>query len=126
MTIIARNWERLEQARAEIASACRNKDSQRIDCLSLNIGQNYEQIEGAFNELQERHGPIYMLVNCAGTAVCGRIEDTSPETLKHMVDLNLIGSYYCSKAVVPKMKISREGKILLVSSQAALLGMCII
>ncbi|XP_058804285.1 3-ketodihydrosphingosine reductase [Phymastichus coffea] len=122
VTIIARNWEKLERAKEEIVSACRNKDSQKVQCVSLDVGQNYNQIEGVFTEMEERHGPIYMLVNCAGTAICGRIEDTNPESLKLMIDLNLIGSYYCSKAVVPKMKTRKEGKIVLVSSQAALLG----
>ncbi|CAL7944906.1 unnamed protein product [Xylocopa violacea] len=67
-------------------------------------------------------GPIYMLVNCAGTAICGKIEDTSVADLQKMINVNFLGSYYCTKAIVQRMKASQEGIIVFTSSQAALLG----
>lgn len=67
-------------------------------------------------------GPIYMLVNCAGTAICGKIEDTTIDNLKWMINLNLMGTYYCTKAVIPRMKSAKDGIIVITSSQAALLG----
>lgn len=63
-----------------------------------------------------------MLVNCAGTAICGKIEDTSIADLQKMISINFLGTYYCIKAVVQRMKASQEGIIVLTSSQAALLG----
>ena len=93
-----------------------------MEYLSLDIGDDYNMVEKALNDLERTMGPIYMLVNCAGTAICGKIEDTSVEDLNKMIHINFLGSYYCTKAVVPRMKASQDGIIVLTSSQAALLG----
>ncbi|XP_076376913.1 3-ketodihydrosphingosine reductase isoform X2 [Megalopta genalis] len=122
VTIIARDVQKLEAARNEIIHACKNKDTQKIEYLSLDVGQDYEAVEKALSDLERTMGPIYMLVNCAGTAICGKIEDTRATDLKKMIDLNFLGSYYCTKAVVQRMKATQEGIIVLTSSQAALLG----
>lgn len=122
VTIIARDVQRLETAKKEILHACENKDLQRVEYLSLDIGANYENVEKALADLEKTMGPIYMLVNCAGVAICGKIEDTTVESLDKMIHINLLGTYYCIKAVVQRMKASREGAIVLTSSQAAFLG----
>ncbi|XP_076179188.1 3-ketodihydrosphingosine reductase [Ptiloglossa arizonensis] len=122
VTIIARDVQKLEVARNEIIHACKNKDIQKVEYLSLDVGKDYKAVEEALTELEKTMGPIYMLVNCAGTAICGKIEDTTIADLKKMIDINLLGSYYCTKAVVQRMKVSQEGIIVLTSSQAALLG----
>nr|XP_034195856.1 3-ketodihydrosphingosine reductase isoform X2 [Osmia lignaria] len=122
VTIIARDVQKLEAARNEIIRACKNKNVQKVEYLSLDIGDDYNMVEKALNDLERTMGPIYMLVNCAGTAICGKIEDTSVEDLNKMIHINFLGSYYCTKAVVPRMKASQDGIIVLTSSQAALLG----
>ncbi|XP_076629300.1 3-ketodihydrosphingosine reductase isoform X1 [Colletes latitarsis] len=122
VTIIARDVQKLEAARNEIVHVCKNKDTQKIEYLSLDVGEDYETVEKALSDLERTMGPIYMLVNCAGTAICGKIEDTRVADLKKMIHINFLGSYYCTKAVVQRMKASQEGIIVLTSSQAALLG----
>lgn len=125
VTIIARNVQRLEAAKNEILLACENKDVQRVEYLSLDIGANYGNVEKALTDLERTMGPIYMLVNCAGTATSGKIEDTTIEDLDKMLHINLLGTYYCIKAVAQRMKASREGAIVLTGSQASLIGICI-
>lgn len=122
VTIIARDQRKLDAAKHEILQACKNKETQKVECVSLDISNNYVDIEKTFNNLERSMGPIYMLVNCAGTAICGKIEDTTIEDLKYMVNLNLMGTYYAIKAVVSRMKSANEGIIVITSSQAALLG----
>lgn len=122
VTIIARDTEKLQTAKNEILHACENKDIQRVEYLSLDIGRSYECVEKALADLEKTMGPIYMLVNCAGTAIASKIEDTTEDDLNKMIHVNLLGTYYCIKAVVQRMKASREGTIVLTSSQAAFLG----
>lgn len=122
VVIIARDPIKLESAKSEILNARKFGEKQRVECISLDISESYEKIEKTFDDLEEKLGPIYMLVNCAGSAVCGKIEDTSAENLKFMTDLNYISSYYCTKAVVPRMKKENKGVIVLTSSHAGLLG----
>lgn len=122
MTIIARNIQKLESAKSEIVRACKNPDTQRVEYLSLDIGKNYDEVEKSLLDLEKTMGPIYMLANCAGTAIPGKIEDTTAENLKLMLDVNFLGTFYCTKAIVPVMKSRKEGIIVLTASQAAMLG----
>lgn len=124
VTIIARDTEKLQIAKNEILHACENKDL-RVEYLSLDVGGSYESVEKALADLEKTMGPIYMLVNCAGTAIAGKIEDTTTDNLDKMIHVNLLGTYYCIKAVAQRMKASREGTIVLTASQAAFLGICI-
>lgn len=109
-------------ARADIIEACRDKENQKVECISLDVTLDFDRVQSVIDELDSKQGPCYMMVNCAGTAVCGKIEDTTEEMFNLLLKLNLVGSYYCTKAVVPKMKQAREGRIVLVGSQASLLG----
>lgn len=43
----------------------------------VDISTNYENVEKVLNEAERDLGPVYMLVNCAGTAICGKFEDMS-------------------------------------------------
>ncbi|XP_015126637.1 3-ketodihydrosphingosine reductase [Diachasma alloeum] len=122
VTIIARNTKKLEATRNELLMASKNRDTQKHEILSLDITVGYNAVEKALNDVERTMGPIYMLVNCAGTAIPGKVEDTTPDNLKWMMDLNFMGTFYCIKSVVPKMKSARDGIIVLTSSQAALLG----
>lgn len=126
VTIIARNVQNLEKAKHEVLQACENKDTQRVEYLSLNIGADYKTVEMALADLENDMGPIYMLVNCAGLSIPNKIENTTAEHLDEMVRTNFLGTYYCIKAVTPRMKASKEGVIVLVSSLAGILGIYII
>lgn len=115
----------MEKAKHEILQARENKETQKVEYLSLDIGRDYETVEKALTDLENVMGPIYMLINNAGLAIAGKIEDTTIEDLDKMMHTNFLGTYYCIKAVTPRMKASKEGVIVLMSSQAALLGICI-
>lgn len=40
-----------------------------------------------------------MLVNCAGMAICGTIEDTKPEDAKFLIDLNYLSWNILSNSI---------------------------
>jgi 3-dehydrosphinganine reductase len=63
-----------------------------------------------------------MLVNCAGMALMGTVEETTEEDAKFLMDLNYFGTFYPTRYVLPKMKAKKDGIIVLTASQAALLG----
>lgn len=48
----------------------------------VDITNDFEEIEKAFIDLEQEMGPPYMIMNCAGNAVCGKLEDTSTEDIK--------------------------------------------
>ncbi|XP_014256217.1 3-ketodihydrosphingosine reductase [Cimex lectularius] len=121
VTIIARDKIKLVAAKNEIAKHCVNS-SQRIHTYSLDVSSNFDKVDKAFVEIEQEVGPIYMLVNCAGSAVCGKLEDLSKADIKKMFDLNCLGSIFPTKAVIEGMKARGEGYIVFVASQAAQIG----
>ena len=43
---------------------------------------DYMEIEKSLQLIEQEGGPIFMLVNCAGTAICGKLEDLSPSDIR--------------------------------------------
>jgi len=67
---------------------------------------------------------VYMLVNCAGFAVCRKLENLKIEDEQRMMNLNYFGSVWATRAVLPSMKGQGSGGILVyVGSQGSLLGL---
>jgi NAD(P)-dependent dehydrogenase (short-subunit alcohol dehydrogenase family) len=65
-------------------------------------------------------GPITRLVNNVGIVRPGRIEDQSVADLEAAVSLNLRCSLQCVQALLPGMKATGFGRIVNISSRAAL------
>ncbi|MFW6082987.1 MAG: SDR family NAD(P)-dependent oxidoreductase [Chloroflexota bacterium] len=77
------------------------------------------QVEDMVRRVLERFGTVDVLVNNAGvlgqTAPLEQIDDRE---WARVIDINLTGVFYCTKAVLPIMKEKRAGKIVNVSSSA--------
>lgn len=67
-------------------------------------------------------GKIDILINNAGVAHIGNIENTSEEDLDKIYSINIKGLFNCSKAVIPVMKTQKHGVILNMASIAASVG----
>jgi short-subunit dehydrogenase len=48
----------------------------------VDVSKNPKSIEEAFLKAEEAAGPVFMLINCAGQAVCGKIEDLTEDEFK--------------------------------------------
>lgn len=64
------------------------------------------------------YSEIDILINNAGRGLGGGgpIEASDPEEVTKMVQINLLGTYYCTFAVLPSMKAQSSGHIVNVSS----------
>ncbi|KAK9890106.1 hypothetical protein WA026_008916 [Henosepilachna vigintioctopunctata] len=122
VTIIARNIDKLSEAITEIKENAINPTDQKINFVSVDV-TNFEDVENNLCEIEETVGPIYMLVNCAGFAVCGELENFTVNQIKSLINVNLLGSIYPIKAIVPKFKERKEGIIVLTGSQVSLFGL---
>jgi NAD(P)-dependent dehydrogenase (short-subunit alcohol dehydrogenase family) len=79
-------------------------------------------------EANERFGGVDYLVNNAGGSAAllkklTRFVDAEPSTLDFVIDTNLKGAMYCAQAVLPSMIERRYGKIINISSIAAICGL---
>lgn len=118
---MARNEDKLLQAKKEIEKHSIN-NKQVVLCISVDVSQDYNQVENVIKQAQEKLGPVDMLVNCAGTAIAGKFEDIEVGTFERLISINYLGSVYPSRAVITTMKERRVGRIVFVSSQAGQLG----
>ena len=66
---------------------------------------------------------VDVLINCAGTSLPGVLENLSIQDIDQTIQLNLLGSIYLTRSILPQMKARRKGKIILVSSQAGQAGL---
>jgi len=83
---------------------------------------NLEEIEKVVKEIYDTYGHIDILVNNAGVSANKKIEDTTSEEFKKIVDLNLNAVFNMTKAVVPYMKEQQGGVILNTSSMVSIYG----
>jgi 3-oxoacyl-[acyl-carrier protein] reductase len=67
-----------------------------------------------------RGGPITRLVNNVGVVRPGSVEEQSLEDLEAVVSLNIRCALQCLQALLPGMKAARFGRVVNISSRAAL------
>ena len=75
----------------------------------------------AFQDVHSRLGPVDILVNSAGVAHIGTVEQTTEADLDRLYAVNVKGVYNCLKAAVATMK-GRGGVILNIASVASTVG----
>ncbi|WP_054940106.1 SDR family oxidoreductase [Paenibacillus ihuae] len=93
----------------------------RIHLMTLDVTDS-ESIESAVSAIIDRFGRIDVLVNNAGFAVGGFVEEVSMEEWRHQMDTNFFGLVEVTKAVIPVMRQQRGGCIINVSSVSGLIG----
>jgi 2-keto-3-deoxy-L-fuconate dehydrogenase len=79
------------------------------------------EVEAAFGEAIARFGGLDILVNSAGVAHVGTVEQTSEADLDRVYAVNVKGVYNCLRSGVSAMK-ERGGAILNVASVASTVG----
>ncbi len=83
---------------------------------------NYEQLKQAYQEIFYIEGHIDCLINNAGMGISGSIEHTTLEDAKYMMDVNFMGVFHSTKAMLPFLRQSNRAKIINISSVAGRLA----
>ena len=97
-----------------MAAACDVRDRQKIFAYVA--------------EAIERFGKVDVLVNNAGGSAgligkLTRFVDAEESTLDFVIDTNIKGAFHCTQAVLPSMIAQKYGKIINISSIAAICGL---
>jgi 3-hydroxy acid dehydrogenase/malonic semialdehyde reductase len=114
LIITGRRKERLEELCSELQS------SFNIKTLSLCFDvRNRNEVESTFSSLSNEWKAIDVLVNNAGLAA-GRdpFDEANVDDWEMMIDTNVKGLLYVSKAVIPFMKERKNGHIINIGSTA--------
>lgn len=80
-----------------------------------------ETLAAAVAQILQREDHIDVLINNAGSGISGAIEFTQTEDARRQFDVNFFGMVNMNRAVLPIMRRQRSGKILNISSVAAMI-----
>ena len=81
-----------------------------------------EQVDAAFAEIEEAHGPVEVLVANAGITADTLLLRMSDDDWSSVIDTNLTGSFRVAKRASKGMLRLRRGRIVFISSVVGLLG----
>ena len=85
-----------------------------------------EQVKQAVERVIARFGRIDILVNNAGTGAVGPAEEVSDEQFRHEMEIDLFGTFVCSREFGKRMIEARYGRIINIASMYGLVGNMII
>ncbi|NNU97096.1 SDR family oxidoreductase [Anoxybacillus sp. EFIL] len=88
--------------------------------FSLDITNN-EQVHKAAETLCQKHN-VTMLINNAGVGHFGPLEQMTEQHIHEMIDINVKGTIYMTKAFLPYFKTLQEASIMNIISTAGLRG----
>jgi 3-oxoacyl-[acyl-carrier protein] reductase len=111
--LIARSGADLEALQSEL------KDKFGIDAYfaAADVSSQTE-ITAAIDKLIGQLGSVDILINNAGTATFGTLLDMDPAEWERIVQVNLMGTYYATRAALPTMLNQNGGSIINVASTA--------
>jgi len=92
-----------------------------VEMIALDVDDDGSVASGV-SAVLARAGQIDALVNNAGWAVMGAVEDTAIEEAKVQFETNFFGVLRLCRAVLPAMRRQRGGYIVTISSLSGLFG----
>jgi len=77
---------------------------------------NEEQMAAGIHEITEKHSGVDVLVNNAGYAVYGSVEDITIDEARRQFEVNIFGLARLTQLVLPNMREKKSGTIINISS----------
>ena len=112
LILAARTRQQLDRVADDIKSKNRNAVAITCDVSSPS------EVEKLAAEVQEKFGRVDILVNNAGISKRSKLLEADDDTWFEVIRVNLFGVYLCSKAFLPAMQQTGEGRIINVASTA--------
>lgn len=116
VAILARRMEKLEVVKRKVEELGRKALAVPCDVSSE------ESIKHAVEVVLSEYPKIDILLNCAGIAVRGGVEDVTIEDWDKSFDINVRGYFLMSKYILPVMVKNNYGKIVNISSVNAIIA----
>ncbi|KAH3771574.1 3-ketodihydrosphingosine reductase-like [Dreissena polymorpha] len=121
VSILARDKVKLETAKTEIQGYLQS--GRKVHCESCDLSGDFENVRTVIQEAESRLGPVFMLVNSAGSSVSRSFVDLKASDFKNMMEMNYYSAINATKAAIPSMVEQQCGRIVFLSSQAGQIGL---
>ncbi|MGZ9676529.1 3-ketoacyl-ACP reductase [Flavobacterium sp. GNP001] len=114
--LVARTQEEIDSVAAKVRSL-------RVKALAVTADvADINSVNAAVEKALSEFGAIDILINNAGIASFGKFLELEPTDWERIIQVNLMGPYYVTRAVVPNMIEKQTGDIINISSTAGLAG----
>jgi len=80
--------------------------------------RDYDQVKKLIDYTVKELGGLDILINNAGIGIFQKVEDTTPEDFRAVLETNVFGVFYCCREAIPQMKRRGGGYIINISSLA--------
>jgi short-subunit dehydrogenase len=100
---------------ARRADKMKDLETQGAITLKMDITSEEDLVNG-INQIKAAHGGVDVLVNNAGYALYGSVEETTLEDARRQFEVNLFGLARLTQLVIPYMREKRAGTIINMSS----------
>ncbi|MFJ8101221.1 3-ketoacyl-ACP reductase [Lysinibacillus sp. NPDC096212] len=114
--LVGRTLENLQQVAEEL-----KQYDVKVAIAVANVA-DLDSITAAVESIRGELGAIDILVNNAGISKFGNFMDLTPEEWTNIIDVNVKGVYYTTRAVLPEMLERNTGDIINISSTAGQKG----
>lgn len=116
VALLARRLDRLESLAAEI-----EKTGRRALAVACDVSDE-ESVKAAVKQVIDHFGKADILLNDAGVAVPGTVEEIEAGDWDRAMAINVKGMYLMCKYIVPHMRKQKYGKIVNIASINAVIG----
>jgi NAD(P)-dependent dehydrogenase (short-subunit alcohol dehydrogenase family) len=118
LMLVSRNASECEASAKELAEAYGIKAiGYKADVTSE------EEVTAMAQAAFDQFGKIDILINSAGINIRGAIDELTLDQFQQVMDINVTGTWLCSKAVTPYMKSANSGSIINLASTLGLVGL---
>lgn len=106
----ARRTDMLDRAVAEIRGA-----GGHAEAVTMDVTREAD-VTALVETAQRAFGRLDIMVCNAGFGYYGTVEETPPDVMQRMMDVNFMGTYYGTRAALPVFRTQGHGHLLFVSS----------
>lgn len=114
--LLARTEADLKAVAAEVEKKGVKSSYAAVDIASQ------EEVEQGIQTLTKNLGTFDIVINNAGIGKFEKLVDMDPQEWKRIIDVNLMGPYYVTRAVLPQLIEKNSGDIINISSTNGLNG----
>ena len=116
LILVARTQEEIDSVAAKVRSL-------RVKAMAITADvADINSVNAAVEKALAEFGTIDILINNAGIAAFGKFLELEPTDWERIIQVNLMGTYYVTRAVLPNMIERQTGDIINISSTAGLSG----
>lgn len=116
VAITGRNETALKQTAAELTAL-----GTQVTYAVFDVS-DYEAVQQGIKNLNETFGDFDILINNAGISSFSTVMEMNVQDWTAIINVNLLGTYFVTKAVLPQLIEKNQGDIIMVSSTAGLNG----